>query len=217
MGAAKAIIIFNNSEWGQQLADAFDKKFKADSGEISMKEGVAEDQTLFSPLIGKIKTAGNTVMFLAVGPSQAGLIIKEAKKQSLRNQFLGTDNFTAQEIITAGGKTLDGVRYVVPTPKGEKTAEREAFDRIYKETFGNKEPHIFALNIYDAVMILYKTALQAGDSTAKAINILETLNYAGAGGTIQFDKNHDIQAAVYNRMVFREQHGTMARVVADNE
>jgi branched-chain amino acid transport system substrate-binding protein len=215
LGLKQAVVVFNNTEWGQQLAQVFEKEFQDAGGKVVFSEPVAEDQILFAPLVNKIKPYKDAVIFLAVSPSQAGLIVKESHKQEIANSFLGTDNFTAEEIITTGGNTLAGVRYVIPVQKAERTAERESFDSLYKDAFGDETPHIFTVYIYDVVNILYNVALKAGDDTAKAIEMLESLDYQGASGRIRFDKNHDVLVSDYQHMIFKDEGGSIIRSPAD--
>jgi ABC-type branched-subunit amino acid transport system substrate-binding protein len=126
---------------------------------------------------------------------------------------------------------LEGARGTsAGSPLGTRAAE--AFDRLYKNSPGIKDRQTLELNNFDGAMICILASIAASSgkgseivkripsvssppgrtytylSLGQAIKDLRAgkdINYEGAGGSADFDKNGDLKAAIYN--VFKYQDG----------
>jgi ABC-type branched-subunit amino acid transport system substrate-binding protein len=126
---------------------------------------------------------------------------------------------------------LEGARGTsAGSPLGTRAAE--AFDRLYKGSPGIKDRQTLELNNFDGAMICILASIAANSgkgseivkhfprvssppgrtytylSLGQAIKDLRSgkdINYEGAGGSADFDKNGDLKAAIYN--VFKYQDG----------
>lgn len=125
---------------------------------------------------------------------------------------------------------LEGAQGTVAgSTTGTKAAQ--AFDKLFKSTPGTKEIQTLTQNNFDGAMICVLAAVAANSgkgsdivkqirrvasapgqtytylnlaNAIKAIKAGKDINYEGVGGPVDFDKNGDLNAAVYNVYQYRD-------------
>lgn len=107
----------------------------------------------------------------------------------------------------------------------------EAFDRLYKSTPGTKDRQTLELNNFDGAMVCILASIAANSGKGsdivkqmqrvasppgrtysylnlvqaiKAIRAGKDINYEGVGGPVDFDKNGDLNAAIYNVYKYKD-------------
>ena len=107
----------------------------------------------------------------------------------------------------------------------------EAFDRLYKSTPGTKDRQTLELNNFDGAMVCILASIAANSgkgsnivkhiqrvasppgrtysylnltAAIKAIRAGKDINYEGVGGPVDFDKNGDLSAAIYNVYEYKD-------------
>jgi branched-chain amino acid transport system substrate-binding protein len=203
MNLRRAAVVYDTDEWGSGLRAEIEAKFPAGGGTLLGTVDCSKGFQLFSPLVARIKALNPEVVFLVVYPREAGLFLKEAARQGLSATFMGTDNFTGDELKQNAGAALQGALFVVP---GEETRskEYEAFAGLFHKSYG-KEPALFSLMGYDVVNIVADVAARFKLDTAAAARYLRSATYRGASGTITFTEGGDRRVQQnYRRMVYRQ-------------
>lgn len=164
--------------------------FQAFEAEMKTKDFVKtsftkDSNTNFSAQITKLKGEGCDVLFLPIYYTQAGLIAKEAAKQSYNVPIFGCDGLDNIESQLDDSVTAE-IRYCTPFDVKSTEPAVEKFVKAYTERFG-KAPDQFAADGYDAVMIIYEAMKAAGvknvDISAKELGTILKATLTGGSFT----------------------------------
>jgi len=206
-GYKKAAIVFANDVWGKGLKDEMEAEYKRLGGETTLVLDTVKNQDLFQPLVARLKADRPTVTFLFLYARDAANFVKEARRQGIQTEFMGTDNLTGSEFADVGEDAASGVMYVVPGPP-TASDRRLHFQQLYKAKFGaSSEPPLFATHGYDTVHVLWEAIEASGRDVPRVISYLEQVHYDGASGPIAFDRNHELVVSEYRLKAFRRSGG----------
>jgi branched-chain amino acid transport system substrate-binding protein len=193
LNAKKIAIMYDNSDYGRGLADAYDTAVKAAKGSIVGKEQYAGGDTDFKAQLTKIKSANPDLLFLSGYFPEGSKIAQQARELGIKAQMLGSDGYASQEIINLGGQAVDGMLISTFFDASKTDPAITSFVKAYKAKF-QADPDWFGACSYDVVMLTAKAAEKAGSNDRAAINTAlgELGAYEGVTGTIKFDKNGDV-------------------------
>jgi branched-chain amino acid transport system substrate-binding protein len=200
----KGAVLADVSDWGFGLRDVLQHAYEQAGGTIVSRKEINKDESFFQPIVSEIKSKAPQVVFLLTYPREGALFLKEAKRQKLDAEFMGTDNFTSSELTKLGQDACVGVKFVVPGQASVNQTKQSEFISAYAAKYGDKEPPFFAAYGYDVVNLLYQAARTANNDVEKAIEYLQTNMFQGATGAIQFDQNHDIVVPDYTRKMYQQ-------------
>jgi len=213
--ADKVTVIAVTTDWGKGVADMVEESSHDFQLKVTRME-VDKSQTLFEPIVSRLKSRKDSTVILAVNPDQAGNFVRATQKFDFHPNILGTDNLTAGEFTSTAGDTAVGIRYVLP-PTPKKNDIRNTVIAKLRSRLGlaaTEDPHPFALYGYDETWLVYRAMKAAHGDPDKAVSFLESYKGVGATGPLQFDKQHDVVlSGNYRRMSFRRD--ATAKVVAD--
>lgn len=202
-GYKRGAIVYATDTWGKGLKEVLENTYRSLGGELVAVKDSEQKQTLFQPIVSELKEKSPDVVFLVMYPTEAGLLLKEAKKQGFKTHFMGTDNFTGSELAQTGGDAVDGVMFVQPSSEKDPSPATSRLRELYQKTNGGgKEPTLFTIMGYDCVQLMVKTIREANGDVEKARQILASTDYTGASGHITFDKNHDVVVKDYARKLY---------------
>ena len=193
LDAKKIAIMYDNSDYGRGLADAYDEAVKAAGGSVVAKEQYAGGDTDFKAQLTKIKGETPDLLFLSGYFPEGSKIAQQARELGIDAQLLGSDGYASQEIINLGGQAVEGMLISTFFDATKDDPAVTEFVKAYTAKF-DAEPDWFGACSYDAVMIAAAAAKKAGSNERAAINdALGTLGaYQGVTGTIEFDENGDV-------------------------
>jgi len=194
IGVRNASILYINNDYGIGLKDIYTNEFRKKGGEIQLVLSFNSGDTDFRTLLTKILKEKSQAIYLIAYPSDAKIIVQQAKELGYKNIWLGSvtmlDPTVIQTISDAGYRAYLPVP-VFPDAKQDRTVEK--FQEAFKNKF-NKEPSILARVGYDAAM-LFREAAVLGKGTSSE-NLVEGLNkiinFPGTSGKIEFDENGDV-------------------------
>lgn len=131
----------------------------------------SENATNFSAQVSALKSANCDVIFLPVYYKEAGLIAKEAAKQSFNVPVFGCDGLDGVKGQLDSTVTAK-ITYCTPFDVNSDDPAVKSFVETYTEKFG-KAPDQFAADGYDAVMVIYEAMKKANvnDVNIKAADL----------------------------------------------
>jgi branched-chain amino acid transport system substrate-binding protein len=189
LGHTRAAVLYENNSYGRGLADSFRRAFP---GEITSLEPVAVDGKEVEPYLAYLKLHEPGLIFVA-GSDGSGLeILREARRQGIRSDFLGGDGWAG---ITTDPAAAEGAYVGAPFSADDPRPEVREFVRGFRARFG-REPNSFAALAYDATMVIAQ-AIERGGPDRKAIReSLASMRagnaYKGITGQIAFQPNGDV-------------------------
>ncbi len=188
LGLKRAAILYENDGYGRGLAASFRSAFK---GQLISDDPIGGGISDAEPFIAYFKKAQPDVVLVA-GTEGSGLVIlREARRQQLRTQFVGGDGWTlVVDDTTASEGALIGAPFTAEDPRPEARKFVEAF-----RTRFNVDPDGNAALGYDATITLARAIGAAGADRGAIRRWLHALDersaVPGASGPIRFRADGD--------------------------
>ena len=194
LGKSKIAIMYDNSDYGRGLADAYEAGVAAAGGKIVGKEQYAAGDTDFKAQLTKLKAAGPDLLFLSGYYPEGAKIAQQAKELGLDIQMLGSDGYASDELPKLGKAAVEGMLVSTFFDYSSSDPAVQKFVEAYKAQFEGGNPDWFAANAYDVMMLAAQAAKNAGSNDRAAINkaLAEIGTYQGISGPITFDENGDV-------------------------
>jgi branched-chain amino acid transport system substrate-binding protein len=195
LGFKNIAIIYDDSDYGRGLADAYEAAVKANGGTITGREQYTAGDTDFKPQLTKIKGGNPQLIFLSGYYPEGSKIAIQARELGLKAQLLGSDGYASAQIIKLGGAAVEGMLISTFFDPSKQDPAVQKFVDAYKAKFNGDIPDYFSANSYDVIMLVAQAAKDAGSSSRAAIEdaLLKMGTYNGISGAIKFDANGDVQ------------------------
>ncbi len=194
LGKQKIAIMYDSSDYGRGLADAFESGVTGAGGTIVGKQQYATGDTDFKSQLTKLKSAGPDLLFLSGYYPEGSKIAQQAKELGMDVQMLGSDGYASDELPKLGGAAVEGMLVSTFFDYTNDDPAVQKFVDAYKAANDGANPDWFAANSYDVIMLAAQAAENAGSNDRTAINdALGAIGtYEGISGPITFDENGDV-------------------------
>jgi branched-chain amino acid transport system substrate-binding protein len=158
----------------------------------------------FNSAIVRLEATHPQVWFVGLMGRQAGLFVKQAVARGIEGPFVGVDNLDQAEFSAAAGRAASHAWFVLPAEIN--SAAGKQFAQEYQIEF-QRAPDSLAYAAYDAFFVMQHAldAMKAGGQSMTGENLQQTLattKLNGVTGTIEFDQNHDLKEANYQRWTY---------------
>lgn len=206
-GIKKVAILRQNTPFGIEHAADFKAAFEKNGGSIVSEEGFELTTTDYRSQITKAKASNPDAIFdlAATGPS-TGLLIKQAKDLGVNVKWLGSYGSENGALVKEYGPTIEGLTYPYPYNAQSNDVTVKSFVDAYKQKY-QETPDFGAANSYDALQVIATAIKEAGaDDTAKIKSaLLGIRDFAGASGTLSFDRNGDVKKPIMIKQIKNSQ------------
>ena len=192
LGAKKAALIAENTDYAQGLGSVFEEGFKASGGEIAVSENFNTGETDFRTALLKVKEAGVDVLYLAPQtPAPGTQLARQAQQLELNVPLLTGEVMIGRDVIAENAAALEGmVGFEAHFDSEGKGGE---FLAKYTEVTGEEAPFpSFLANMYTSIYLI-KEGVEAHGLDTDAIRswLLELEGYDSAAGSLTFEENGD--------------------------
>jgi branched-chain amino acid transport system substrate-binding protein len=136
MKAKTVAFLWVNNDYGKGGRDVFSQEMKARGIKIVADVSTESGQVDFAADIVKMKASNADVMFIYTNEEECARVLREARKQGVKQPIIGETNVISQKVIDLAGETAEGVRGHVgltadaPIPAVQQFTER--FQKRYK-------------------------------------------------------------------------------------
>lgn len=188
-----AILFDSSSDYSKGLADVFQKTMEGKGGTIVAKEAFLSKDLDFKAALTKIKAANPEAIYVPGYYEEVSKIIKQAREIGLNVPMMGSDGWESPKLAEIAGKdALKDCYYVSAFSTQDQDPAVQAFIKAYKEKY-QKDPDIFAMQGYNAGLILADSLKRAGstDGPTLAKAIAATKDLQVANGKLTYDENHN--------------------------
>jgi len=195
LGKKNIAIMYDSSDYGRGLADAYASGVTAAGGTIAGKEQYATGDTDFKAQLTKLKGKNPDLLFLSGYYPEGAKIAQQARELGMTVQMLGSDGYASDELPKLGGAAVEGMLVSTFFDYTKADPAVQKFVEAYKAANNGTNPDWFAANSYDVIMLAAQAAKNAGKNDRTAINdALGSIGtYQGISGPITFDANGDVQ------------------------
>ena len=161
LGRHRALILYENNNYGRGLADAFRRGF---SGEILSVDPIAADSTNAELFVSYIKLRQPDIVFVA-GLSPSGLaLLTEARRQALKMDFMGGDGWKS---LARNADVAEGVYVGTPFTPADPRPAAQRFVAAFRAANPGVEPDGNAALGYDATMVVAAALAAVGPDRSR--------------------------------------------------
>ena len=192
-GLKRVYIIDDKTEYGQGLADEFEKEFKKLGGVILGRDSISVGARNFKALLTKIKQSNPDFVFFGGVYVEGALLTKQADEVGLDVPFVGGDGLKTDDYIKIAGVSANGD---IVTFIGMPIDEKSEFYKKYKLLFPSDEVGPFDFNSYVATKILFITLTNLLEKNGKydrneANNLMKKIEFRDPYFVVKFDEKGD--------------------------
>lgn len=208
LSARRAMVIFQNNEYGLTLRDAFVKKFQDLGGQVVAQEGFDLGATDYRAALGKARSLKPDVIFFPLHSQESTLLLRQAREQGVSTKFISADGAMTAELIEGAGPSAEGV-YFSTLALGFGVADREikAFNAAYATKYGAGEPDVYSAYYYEATKLLAKAIETGGPQPDQVKAALYAMTgekaFTGITGKTSFDAKGEVDKPFYIYQVER--------------
>ncbi len=171
------------------LATFFKEKFTADGGTVALEQKFSSGDKDFKAQLTAIKAANPEAIFAPCYYTEAGLIAQQARQLGLTVPIFGGDGWEAPELVTIGGKAMDGNFYSTHYSPEDKDELVQTFVKKFKARWNNEVPDAMAALGYDSALVLADAIKRAGGTESAKLRdaIAATKEFVGVTGKTTLD------------------------------
>jgi len=188
-----AIFYDSSSDYSKGLMDVFGKTLEEKGGKVVGKEAfLAKDQD-FKSALTKLKATNPEALYVPGYYEEVSKIIKQAREVGLTCPILGSDGWDSPKLVDIAGKEATNKGYFTSAYTAQdKDPGVQKFIESYKKAY-NKTPDVFALQGYNAGLVLFNAMAQAKstDGTKVAEALAKTKDFQVANGKFSYDDKHN--------------------------
>jgi branched-chain amino acid transport system substrate-binding protein len=179
---------------------------------VVARDPISGDSTAnLEPTIAYLVSRNPELVFVA-GTSGTGLaVLREARRQNLRAQFMGGDGWTS---MVSAGAIAEGVWIGTPFAVSDSSEALKRFAESFRRRFG-ASPDANAALAYDAARLAARAIEEVGptrDAIRRWLTALDTgAGYEGLTGRLQFSDGGD---AIGRSMVLSRVRGGVLQIAS---
>lgn len=195
--AKSAAVINDNTTYSKGLADATVAALKKLGVDVVYDNAITPGQLDYSPALTRVAALNPSVIYYTGYFSEAGLMVKEARRLKLKPVFMGGDATNDPTLLKTAGEAADGM-FITTAPLPQFLSGAKGFVEDYTKEFGHG-PGPYSAYEYDAIGVLANAIERAKSTVPAALNaaLAKTRDYQGITGSITFDPKGDRAVAVY--------------------
>jgi len=184
-----AMLTSVSSAYSVGLAKYFKERFVADGGEVVIEQKFTEGSKDFAAQLTAIKAANVEGIFVPAYYTEAALIARQARELEMTMPLFGGDGWEAPELITIGGKAVEGCYYSTHYSPQVDSPVVKSFVARFGARYHGEVPDAMAALGYDSARVMIDAIRRAHSTDGAAIRdaIAATKNYEGVTGTTTID------------------------------
>ncbi len=166
-GARRFAMITAQDEWNVSLSTEFSRHVLAKGGRVVFDQQVSPSEADFYSLIARLKQKDPDIIYVNLGISQTGEVMRRIREQGMRQQIMSTFWAGKREAISLAGKSAaEGVIFVEPN------LQREKFLASLQSLYGNQHASAVTYSCYAAAAAAIQAIAQLpdGEVTKTALN-----------------------------------------------
>jgi branched-chain amino acid transport system substrate-binding protein len=204
----RVAIVHEATAYGKSIAEATMKAMNAAGLKQTIYEAVTQGDKDFSALISEMKAANIDAIYYGGYPTEAGFIVRQARDQGLRAQFIGADPLISEQFWKITGPAGEGTLMTyLPDPRDAPGAWA-VVDKFKAEGY---DPKGSTLYTYATIQAFAQAA-----EKAKSVNVndlskaLHSMTARTVVGLLTWDKKGDVTDSRYVFYVWN--NGTYAEM-----
>ena len=198
----RVAVIHDQTEYGRALAGTFTRVLERRAPRrVDLTEILSQGDKDFSAQVARLKAAAPDVVYFGGIFREAGHLVRQMRQGGVTAVFVSCDAVLDPEFIKLAGEDAATGIYLTFAPDPRLLQSAASLIRRYELRYGSLGPYV--LYAYDAVGVLLQAiqvAKPVDNSTRelkKVLRAIRTRPYAGALGTLRWDRNGDLATSPY--------------------
>jgi branched-chain amino acid transport system substrate-binding protein len=204
----KVAIVHDKTAYGKGIADETMKAMNKAGLKETMYEAITQGDKDFTALISKMKQANIDVIYFGGYQTEGGLIVRQARDQGFKAQFIGADALVTEEFWKITGPAGEGTLMTFPPDPRNVPTAKAVVDKFKAAGY---DPEGYTLYTYAAIQ-----AFAAAADKAKSLKVddlskaLKSMTVDTVIGQLSWDKKGDITDPKYVFYIWK--NGTYAEM-----
>jgi len=189
-GYKKLAVIYENTDYGKGLFDAFVAEVEKTDAQILASEAVLKEQTDLSAVISKFKSLEPDAIVGMIQYQVGAYWRMQARDIGWEVPLYGSDGLFAPEIIKLAGEAVEGIRTVAAYSVESTDPIVSAFVKAFREAYG-ENPNNPAGYAYDASTAIIRGLNETNCASREALQqwlLANIKDFKGVTGTITLDE-----------------------------
>ena len=193
----------------RDLGRAFAAAFKKSSGRTVEEIGYRSGTHDFAPQMKKFKQSKVTAIFAPSDIPDAGIILKQARKNGVRKVFLGSDGWDHLELFDyCGSRPAPCFLTSMFSPESNLPGVKE-FVRSIKARIGVM-PEADTAQAYDALHLAVKALKLSKSRSDIRSGLYQIKNYSGVTGTTSINAEGNATKTIFIKKIIQKANGKFA-------
>lgn len=156
----KVAILHDKTPYGQGIADETKKAYNAAGEKEALYDSFQKGDKDFTALISKMKAGNMDVVYVGSYHTEVGLMVKQAREQGFKAQFISEDALVTEEFWKIAGPAGEGLLMTFAPDPTSNPAAKAIVDKFKA---GGYTPEGYTLYTYAAFQV-YAAAVKAANS-----------------------------------------------------
>jgi branched-chain amino acid transport system substrate-binding protein len=135
MKAKTVAFLWVNNDYGKGGRDVFFQEMKARGIKIVADVSTESGQVDFAADIVKMKASNADVMFIYTNEEECARVLREARKQGVKQPIIGETNVISQKVIDLAGETAEGAKGHVGLTADAPIPAVQAFTQKFQKRY----------------------------------------------------------------------------------
>jgi branched-chain amino acid transport system substrate-binding protein len=193
MKVKRVAIVDDRTQYGQGLADVFERVIKDKGVDVIDREFTTNKATDFNAILTKIRSMKPDLVMFGGMDSVAAPLAKQMKELGMKSQLLAGDGTCDPSFISIAGDASGALTCTMAGRAIEKMPKGDDFSKRYKAKFGT-EVKLYSPYSYDAVYAIVEALKRAGRPDRQAVvDAMPKTSFEGLTGHIEFDEHGDLK------------------------
>ncbi len=188
----KAVAVLHDKQtYGSGVASHVKNTLESLNVPVVMYDGINAGDSDYSAVITKLKANKVDFVFFGGYYPEMGLLLRQAKEQGLKTQFMGPEGTFNQDLIDIAGPAVEGMMFTFPADFSERPENQgvvEAFKKANRSANG-----AFQMPAYAAVQVLDTAIKAVGPDPKKVADYLHDNTFDTVIGKVAYDKKGDLK------------------------
>ena len=184
-------VLHDKQTYGSGLAQQVKTTLDTLKVPVVMYDGITVGDSDYSAVITKLKSAKVDAVFFGGYYAEMGLLLRQAKEQGLKTQFVGPEGVFNQELVAIAGPGIEGMMFTFPADfslRPENKGVVDAFAKANRSANG-----AFQMPAYAAMQVIDSAIKAVGVDAKKVADYLHSNTFDTVIGKVAYDKKGDLK------------------------
>jgi branched-chain amino acid transport system substrate-binding protein len=188
-----ALLTAATAPYSVGLSNVLRERFTALGGQVVAEQKYADGDKDFRAQLTAIRAEKPDVIAATGYYTEAALICIQARSLGLRVPLIGGDGWEAPQLVTLGGKAVEGTFYSTYFSAENTAPEVREFVRRYRARWNGETPEAVSALGYDAMRLVAAAMEHSGTTAGPALRnaIAATKNFPGVTGRTTIDAHRN--------------------------